>query len=154
MSWGEFFMMFHYPNQILRPLMFNKYQWPTPRPRNGSSYQMKFTVENVEIFKRRKKCKDWINYDEKVMDIFIQKVGCSPPYYLPRNDVPVCNTTKTIKEMASNIVLDKDQGIEPPCKSLEFMTFRYFEGIHTNDTGDFWLIIHVPSLNFKASYSN
>ena len=118
---------------------------------------MKFTVENVEIFKRRKKCKDWINYDEKVMDIFIQKVGCRPPYYLPRNDVPVCNTTNTIKEMAANMVLDKDPGIEPPCKSLEFMTFRYSEGINPinpRDTGDFWLIMHVPNLNFKASHSN
>ena len=149
-----FFVMFHYPNQVLRPMMFRQHKWETPTEK-GRQYRMVFTVENVEIFKRRKKSKDYANFDEDVMDIFIQKVGCSPTYYLPKNDVPVCNTTKTMKEMASNIVLGKDPEIEPPCKSLEFMTFKYAEGsFQTGDeTGTFWLNVQIPNLVFKVNYS-
>ena len=160
-----FFVMFHYPNQVLRPMMFSQHKWETPTEK-GRKYRMVFTVENVEIFKRRKKCKDYVNYDEEVMDTFIQKVGCKPTYYLPRNDVPVCNTTKTMKEMASNIVLGKDPGIDPPCKSLGFMTFKYSEGTWQTgtdtdrnaartgrNTGFFWLNVQVPNLIFKVSHS-
>jgi hypothetical protein len=132
--------------------------WPTLRQQNGSTYEMYFTVENVEIFKRRKKCKEWKNYDENVMDILIQKVGCSPPYYLQTKDVPVCNTDKQMKEMASTIALGKDHGIEPPCKSLEFMTYKYSEfelkGTSADNVADFWITMKIPNLIFKVRHSN
>ena len=119
---------------------------------------MEFTVENVEIFKRRKKCKEWVNYDENVMDILIKKIGCSPSYYLQRKDVPVCNTDKQRKEMASNVVLGKDHGIEPPCKSLEFMTYKYseieYEGTSFDTVADFWMTLIFPNLIFKVHHSN
>ena len=150
----DFFVMFHYPNQVMRASTFMKYIWPTARQANGSTYEKVFTVENVEIFRRRKKCKDWSNYDENVMDIIIQKIGCSPPYYLQRNDVPVCTTSQQLNEMASNVLLSKDHGIEPPCKSLEFMTFKYseidYEGTAYDTVADFWMSLVVPNLIFKV----
>ena len=146
--------MFHYPNHVLMPSTFIKYAWPKRRPRNGSTYEKLFTVDNVEILKRRKKCNTWDNYDEKAMDIIIQKVGCSPPYYWKRNDVPVCTTAKQMKDMASNIVLNKDHGIEPPCKSLELMTFGYteidYEGTTWDTYSDFWITLAVPNFIFKV----
>ena len=119
---------------------------------------MAFMIENVEIFKRRKKCKEWVNYDENVMDIIIQKIGCSPPYYMQRTDVPVCTTAKQMKQLASNIVLGKDHGIEPPCKALEFMTYRYSEieygGTVYDDFAHFWMAMIVPNLKFKVRCRN
>ena len=150
----DFFVMFHYPNQVLRTSLFNKYIWPTSRKQNGSTYEKVFTVENVEIFKRRKNCKDWQDYDKNVMENFIKKVGCSPPYYWRSKNVPVCNTAKQMKEMASNILLSTDHGIEPPCKSLEFMTFKYseidYEGTPYDTVGDFWISLVIPNLIFKV----
>jgi hypothetical protein len=154
----DFFVMFHYPNQVLRTSTFIKYIWPSSRNPNGSTYEKVFTVENVEIFKRRKKCKDSQNYDEHVMDVIIKKVGCSPPYYLQSNDTPVCTTAEQMKEMASNILLSKDHGIEPPCKSLEFMTFKYsemdYEGTPYDTVADFWMTLVVPNPIFKVRCRN
>ena len=150
--------MFHYPNHVLRPSVFAKYSWPHQKEQKGSTYEMDFTIENVEILKQRKKCKEWVNYDENVMDIIIQKVGCSPPYYLPKKDVPVCTTTEQMKEMASKIVLGKDHGIEPPCKSLESMTYRYsetnYEGTPWDTVADFWMSMTIPNPIFKVRRGN
>ena len=92
------------------------------------------------------------------MDIIIQKVGCSPPYHLQKKDVPVCTATEQMKDMASNIVLGKEHGIEPPCKSLEFMTYRYYEtdfkGTTYDTVEDFWIGMNVPSLIFKVRHGN
>ena len=156
----QYFMMFHYPNHVLRPSIFMMHGWPTPRQQNGSTYEMLFTVENVEIFKRRKNCKNWINYDKNAMNLIINKVGCIPQYYSQSTGVPVCTTVKQMKKMASNIVLDKDQGIAPPCKALEFMTFKYAElelegSIYESVAGsDFWLSIVFPNRIFKVRYRN
>ena len=140
------------------PSTFIKHIWPTRRERNESTYETFFTVENVEIFKRRKQCNNWLHYDEKVMHNIIQKIGCNPPYNWVRNEAPICNTSEQMKEMASNIVLKKDHGIKPPCKSLEFMTFQYseidYEGTVFDTGDDFWMSLHVPNLIFKVDCEN
>ena len=150
--------MFHYPNHVLRPSIFSKIDWPNPRQQKGSTYEMAFTVENVEIFKRRKKCKKWVNYDENVMDIMIRKVGCSPPYYSKKTGVPVCTTARQLKDMASNIVLGTDHGIEPPCKSLESMTYSYseidYKGSIYDTVADFWVYMEIPNPVFKVRHGN
>ena len=151
----DFFVMFHYPNQALRSSLFNKYFWPTARDVNGSTYEMVFTVENVEIFKRRKACNpDYLTYDEQVMEYFVDKIGCSPPYYETKLDKPTCNTSKKLAEFASSIYLSKNHGLDPPCKSLEFMTFKYdeidYKGTAYDSGGNFWMSLVVPNLIFKV----
>ena len=152
----DFFVMFHYPNQVLRASLFNKYFWPTARDINGSTYEMVFTVENVEIFKRRKGCNpDYQSYDEQVMEQVVNKVGCSPPYYSTTLDIPTCTSPKKLREFATSIHLSKHHGLSPPCKSLEFMTFKYdeidYKGTAYDSGGNFWVSLVVPNLIFKVS---
>ena len=151
----DFFVMFHYPNQILRSSLFNKYFWPSARDVNGSTYEMVFTVENVEIFRRRKDCNpNYQTYDQQVMEYMVDKVGCSPPYYDTKMDKPTCTTSKQLKEFANRIYLSKNHGLDPPCKSLEFMTFKYdeidYKGTAYDSGGNFWLSLVVPNLIFKV----
>ena len=153
---NDFFVMFHYPNQVLRSSLFNKYFWPSARDINGSTYEMVFTVENVEIFKRRKSCNpDYQSYDEQVMEYVVNKVGCSPPYHPTTLDMPTCTSPKELKAFATSIHLSKNHGLDPPCKSLEFMTFKYdeidYKGTAYDSGGNFWVSLVVPNLIFKVS---
>ena len=90
------------------------------------------------------------------MDFFVQKVGCYPPYYLPRYDLPLCNTDKELKEFSSSLYLSKHHEIDPPCKSLEFMTFKYaeidYKGTSYDTGGNFWMSLIVPNRIFKVCF--
>lgn len=159
MVW-DFFVMFHYPNQVLRSSLFNNYMWPTTRALNDSTYEMVFRVETVEIFRRRKSCNPNYNtYDDQIMDYFVKKIACSPPYwnerYLKKNsEIKTCNTSDELKEFATSIYLGKDHGFDPPCKSLEFMTFKYneieYKGTPFDSGGNFGASFIVPNLIFKV----
>ena len=157
MVW-DFFVMFHYPNQILRPSLFENHYWPTPRAVNDSTYEMLFYVENVEIFKRRKDCNPkYLNYDDQIMEYFVKKIGCSPPYYETKLDVPTCTTLEDLKKFSTNVYLGMHHGFDPPCKSLEFMTFKYseidFKGTTFDIGGNFAVSFVVSNLIHKVNVS-
>lgn len=155
MVWN-FSVMFYYPNQILRPSLFENHYWPTSKAMNDSTYEMMFYVENVEIFNRRKDCNpNYINYDEQIVEYFVKKIGCSPPYYETKIDVPTCTTQEDLKKFSKNIHLGMHHGFDPPCKSLEFMTFKYSE-IDFKDTsfdlgGNFAVSFVVSNLIHKVN---
>ena len=156
MVW-DFFVMFHYPNQVLRPFLFNNHYWPTVRPMNDSTYEMLFNVENVEIMKRRKDCNPkFVNYDEQIMEHFVRQIGCSPPYYETNLKVPICSTSNELKRFSQDVYLGMHHGFDPPCKSLEFMTFKYneieFKGTSFDSGGNFGITFVVENLIFKVSY--
>ena len=152
----SFLIFFHYPHQILRPSLFYQHTWPKRRTLNGSRYQMLFTVENVEIYKRRKSCKPNVDsYDELIMKNFMKKIGCSPSYLKENFNFTTCNTSKQLKLMAESINLNNKHGVDPPCTSLEFMTFKYDEIELENledgeeDGRNFWISLVVPNKSFK-----
>ena len=151
----SFVIFFHYPHQILRPSLFYQHSWPKRRMLNGSRYQMLFTVENVEIYKRRKSCKPNVDtYDELIMKNFMKKIGCSPPYFKGNFNFTTCNTSKQLKLMAESIDLNNKHGVDPPCTSLEFMAFKYdeieFENLKDGEDGrSFWISFVVPNKSFK-----
>merc|ERR1712126_303722 len=106
------------------------------------------------IFKRRKGCNpDYQTYDEQVMEYVVKKVGCSPPYYSTTFNVPTCTSPKKLRAFATSIHLSKNHGLPPPCKSLEFMTFKYdeidYKGTAYDSGGNFWVSLVVPNLIFK-----
>ena len=152
----SFVVFFHYPHQMLRPSLFYQHNWPKRRPLNGSLYQMLFTVENVEIYKRRKSCNPNVDtYDELVMKYFMKKIGCSPPYFIGNFNLTTCSTSKQLKLMAQSINLHNKHGLDPPCTSLEFMTFKYDEMEFDNpkdgeDGRNFWISFIVPNRSFKV----
>ena len=57
--------------------------------------------------------------------------------------------------MAESINLNNKHGFDPPCTSLEFMTFKYDE-MEFDDPKDweggrnFWISIIVPNRSFKV----
>ena len=151
----DFFAMFHYPNQILRT-SYLKYIWNKLRTKNGSAYESVFIADNVEIIQRRKECiRNWVNYDTEVMEHFVQKVGCTPPYYLSNRVLPLCTNSVQLKNISNGISISNNHGIiSHPCKSMEHIDFKYEEvdwkGTMYDSNETFWMTLRFPSMVFKV----
>ena len=153
-----FFIMFHYPNQILRPSLFSKYIWGTQKFQNDSGYGMRFSVENVEIYKRRRDCvKNWLGYDTEVMEFYMHNAGCRPPYYTEKHNLPLCNTSKQMQEIGSSLSLGMHYDVPPPCKAMENINFKYeeldYSGTKWESYGHFWCELIMPNILFKVIIS-
>lgn len=151
-----FFVTFHYPNQILRQSHVKKHHWHLNRKRYDSDYDMRFDVENVETFKRRRNCtKNWLGYDDEVIEYYLQKTGCRPPYYTEKYNLPLCNTSKQLQEIRSRLSLGVHNDFSPPCKALENINFRSEEndlhGTEWESNGHFWCTMFVPNVRFKVT---
>ena len=150
-----FVVMLHYPNQILRPSLFNKYTWEVQREKHDSIYAMRFYVENVEIFKRRKHCvENWAGYDSDVIDHQMQKMRCRPPYHTSRHHLPLCNTSKQMKEIGSLLSLGMDYNYPPPCKAMENINYNYVEqdvgNLKWGSNGHFWCGVYIQNIIYKV----
>ena len=99
---GSFGTIFHIPSQFLLSMQTARYGWPE---RNGKSgYYMSFTINVMEVLRRRNKRKDpctsnWRGFDQFVMDHILAKVGCRAPYQTQyRTDLPICTGREKMKE--------------------------------------------------------
>ena len=151
--WG-FLLLFHYPNQLLLPSVATEYAWPT-QP-NQNDYEMRFYVENLEIFRRRKNCHfNWRNYDNELIDYHMNRIGCRPFYHISKNDLPVCMDRQRIQEIASILSLDANHEFPPPCKAMEKINFKYeindLTGSEWKSKGHFWCTIILQESRFKVS---
>jgi hypothetical protein len=155
----DFIAIFHYPNQILRTSHFSKYIWNNVRTQNGSIYESVFIADNVEIVQRRKRCsQNWANHDAEVMEHFVQKVGCTPPYYVSKSVLPLCTNNVELKNISDGISIGNNHRmISPPCKSMENINFKYDEvdwkgTVYGSTNGTFWMTLRIPSMVFKVQY--
>ena len=151
----DFFVMFHYPKQMLRPSLNYNHRWPIKRDKGGPSYDMTFVLQNIEVLRRRKNCdKNWKEYDTALSSVFINTIGCKPPFYTHKHDSPLCNTSEEMKKFASNIYLENSNGMEAPCKSMENINIEYeeltFSGSEWNSNGNFWCSMTIPNVFFKV----
>ena len=131
---GKFLVLFHYPNQILRSLSTLKEQWVSQT--SNQSYAMDFWLQHVEVLIRRNKARehcieDWKNYDNIVTEKHIKSVGCRAPYhsYLTSDvhHLPLCHNKGQMKNIKLPLTGDKIHMYEPPCRSIERVSYEYNE---------------------------
>ena len=146
-------VIFHYPNQMLRTTSTMKYMWTNRK--NKNDYTMRFLLQNVEIFNRRRKCHlNWQHYDKDVVDHHIEEVGCRPPYLLSNHSLPICKTRKEMHNISSCLSLGISHGLEPPCRAMENVNYIYQEidlsATKWNSSDHFWSTLHVEDSRYKV----
>ena len=145
--------MFHLPNQILRTDITRRRTWPIRKDQNG--YSMRFKVQSVEIFQRRRDChENWVTYDNDVIQYHLKKVGCRPPYHMLKHNLPLCKTNKQMRDIAIRLSLAINYDYAPPCKSMEVVHYQYREaelsGLNAKYTGHFWSGLHIETTHYKV----
>ena len=154
--YSEFIVIFHYPNQLLRFSLFSKWAWVRQNYPNNSAYDMRFFVENIEIYKRRRNCiENWKDYDAEVKEFVLKRIGCRPLYHTSKSSLPLCNKSKQMQQIKTSLSLGVKHGVLPPCKAMENINFKYEEldlhGTEWESQGNFWLNMFIPNLAFKVN---
>ena len=111
------------------------------------SYVMRYKIKGVERIKRRNKksyqChENWRNYDAAILEEHAKRVGCTPPYHDPIDNIPVCSTKDQIAASRFGFRFD-DYGTRPPCEGIEKIYYSFEEddnkGTDWENQGHFWI---------------
>ena len=163
----EFFVKFHYPNQIFRAFTSTSYRWADRNAtRYGKYYQMRFVINSMEVFQRREKysmpCYDEkLNYDRRVLDDTVGNVGCYPPYYNASHISTPCDSKEKLLQTRKILweEFTKLKNKWPPCAEIQKLTLGYHEEDlnaseedDVNEAGDngwFKVIVTNKALHFK-----
>ena len=138
---GRLLIMFHYPDQIITALKNIFYKWPLRHDPMDEYYSMLFSISNVEILKRRRngreECHDWKHYDSTTIEDVMRSVGCRPPYWKSRLDLPPCRSQKELTNLgvqyrAKKLQEDKFQKYVPPCIEITKMDVKFEEELGEN----------------------
>ena len=151
-----FLVFFHYPNQILRSLSTVKWQWPSRK--NNKAYAMDFWLKNAEVLIRRNRpsspcIDDWQNSDDIVMEMHANHVGCRAPYHknVTSNyeQLPLCKTKDQMKDIQLPLTGDMIYEYDPPCRSIERLSYDYDEYDHSATAGEGWFNIAAVILDTR-----
>ena len=135
-AFGHFFILFHYPDQIIRAVSNTFSTWPLRTIQMSDYYSMRFKVSNVEILKRRRngreKCHFWEKYDQRTIEDVMASVGCQPPYWKSRRGHQPCTSQKQLGNVhphfyAKSMQDDRFQQYIPPCIEITKMDVDFEE---------------------------
>ena len=121
------FTIIHYPNQFrLVSINYKNLDMDANRTVNSDVY---YTVDSIEILKRRNKfrepCKSQENFDKIMIEKQIAKVGCRPPYLTGFDDYPICNTQDEMKMSKIDFSIIKNKKYVRPCLGMSKVDFQY-----------------------------
>ena len=106
----------HYPNHLFSSGQNIKNTWPIRDSNDG--YISRFLIKSVEIVKRRNKgrrpCKEWDNYDDRIVENHVRNVGCRAPYQKAVDGYEICSTNVSMKA-ASRLKITTNHVLVPPC---------------------------------------
>ena len=149
---NEFFVFFGYPNQIYHSTPSMIYTWPSRTNASTKNYAMKFNLRSMEVLRKRQKndddCYHKQDYDRKIMEIIIEKTGCSPIMWANNQTKPPCKTRKSFQEIYTEHFdqgyrLIKNKKYLEPCLGVEKIQIEYVEDSipngHEQSDNDFQL---------------
>ena len=100
---GTVWAVFSYPNQLFSSISSSSFNtWPVRTNASTRHYKMKFTLNAMEVIRRRPKIEEECyteNYDRKIMENIIENAGCSPIMWLTNRSEPLCRTQKSFQEI-------------------------------------------------------
>ena len=150
------FVFLHYPNQFL--LSANTLRMSWPKRDRYDSLEMVFSVQGVEVVKRRSKqsnsCEeDWKNYDRTILEDKIRHAGCRASYQNPRAEYPLCNSSYQMNKLRFQLTGAKTT-YRPPCKAMEKIYYDYKDSIFEDDSlwarkDHFYVGPGIPDPQFK-----
>ena len=97
-------------------------------------------------FVRGKKCLTKSTfYDNSILFEHMAKVGCRAPYHSAYNEVPICTSSRKIKEYHYDGFRQSKTNILDPCHEITYMYSKYTTGgIPIIGLDSFPLIIYYP----------
>ena len=119
----------HLPNQVSWAWDSIKYSWP--KRIEKIAHAMDFKLQQIDILKRRTNKKndpctpDGLNFDQMILDYYLNKVGCKAPYYKTNESLKLCDSKKKMKE--STFELMRNDKPMKPCTSALTLAFAYNE---------------------------
>ena len=125
---NKIYTYLHYVGQ-----RFTAYYTVKPNIINSSSkHSIKFMVRDVDVITRRNKknepcVEDWRNYDDQFMQSLMQKVGCHPPHWKSKYDLPTCSVASQMKtfSMQPNTYAVESFGL--PCTTIDRLQYFSYE---------------------------
>ena len=136
----------HYPGQFLLGIDYVYVNLNT-----GKVQQI--YIEQIEILKRRnsrnRKCQEEIDtYDNKIIDMLLQRKGCRVPYLNGHRHYPKCITKKSIKDSKIEVQTFKKIGMPKACKRISNLRTQFFSDqikpLENNWNQTFQLMIEYP----------
>ena len=94
----------------------------------AKSYNMWFSIKNVNSINRRNKHRDpcvtdWNHFDEHIMKKLMVKIGCRPSHWTLSGDVPLCKNASQMKKFVEQLDIIYDNIGNPPCKSFDLLYY-------------------------------
>ena len=136
------FVLFHYPKQMFRPVVANKWNWPK-RSKSSHFYSRVFTLKSMEVLQRRNKvnepCKYYSNYDDSFKSVILANAKCRPPYWTSKKNLSVCAEQQKMRLIASDIYVKgirgrkKSKYIAKPCVDMQKLLFSFDQNDITLD---------------------
>ena len=158
----DFMTMVHLPKQFLLSYQTVKWIWPY-RPKN-ESYKSRCLIQSVELVRKRdkkeKRCNgQWQDYDDRITRQHIKENKCRNVYQNSNEyekHTPLCNTQESIHRSKFYMSIDERKEYEPPCKTMEKVTFYWLENVietevddNSEKVGHFWFSIGFDLKDFK-----
>ena len=118
----------HLPNQLLLSMSSQKYTWP--QRDSKKEYSMDFMFQQIDILKRRRKrndpcLPDELNFDDVILEEFLNKIGCKALYHRSITDLEVCDSENKTKMASFEQIKNKKH--MKACTSASILTFTYNE---------------------------
>ena len=144
---------FHLPNQFFlignSRSMYMPFTWPDRTQKNA--YRMYFSLQQIDILKRRNKQNDpcipeGYNFDQILLDDYLEEVGCKAPYHRTNKSLEICVLKEKMKEASFELLRTKKQ--MKACTTASILTFKYDEAEIYGDGADFFLV----SLEYPNEY--
>ena len=162
---GTVFAVFSYPNQVFSSISSSFKAWPVRTNTSTKHYRMKFTLNAMEVIRRRPKNEEEcypVDYDSKIMENIIENEGCSPLMWFTNRSEPLCRTRNSFKEIHMKTMdqlfrFEKKKKYLEPCLDIEKLQIDFVEEnipIAEGESGDgeegwFELDYVIPIQKFK-----
>ena len=139
-------LIIHYPGQFYmhqnnENKFFNLYDTDGTRVK----------IQDIEVLKRRnsrkKKCsKDIDNYDNMLVDKWLSREKCRPPYLKSHKSYPKCNSKKKIKQSKLDLEMQKKMGMSKACQRISRtkIDLNQKQDQFSKYLGEWWFTIQYP----------
>ena len=125
---SQLLAVFHLPNKI--SITGNSFKVIWPKRDKKQEFVMLFTLQQIEILKRRNRrdspcLSDEVNFDQIDLDDHLERVGCRAPYQKTRKQLKICNSMDDLHDATSYQIQTRKSNT--PCTSASTITHSFDE---------------------------
>ena len=153
-----FYMLLHYPKQIVNGKSAGEKSWRIRGVNDSLSYTTEFYLRNIEMIHHRNKprssCQEHLfDLDKLTFDTSVKRMGCKPPYINLETNVSSCKTMQQL-EQAYGLFGEYDtyDVSKVPCRTLgrfDFDQWEYDNYMPADQQPHFTITINYLDSNYR-----